>query len=121
MATKYLPGMDTPPGALTTPFDVADSFAQNRPIYDLSKMNAERAPYFARLDAQLNKDFEMHGLHMELYMGVNNILNRANFLSYVWLPDTNIAREISGMDVNPIFQFHQMPIFPNFGLRYIFR
>jgi TonB dependent receptor len=104
-----------------TQFDVANSFKQNRPIYDASKMNAARAPYFARLDAQLNKDFLVRGLHMELYMGVNNILNRANYLSYVWLPDTNIARETRGMDVEPIYQLHQMPIFPNFGLRYIFR
>ena len=100
-----------------TPFDIADSSAQNRPIYDLSKMNARRAPYFARLDAQLNKDFVMRGLHLELYMGVNNILNRANYLSYVWLPDTKIA----DAQINPVYQLHQMPIFPNFGLRYVFR
>jgi hypothetical protein len=80
-------------------------------------MNAERAPYFARLDAQLNKDFMMHKVHLELYMGANNILNRENFLSYVWLPDTKIA----GVDIDPVYQIHQMPIIPNFGLRYIFR
>jgi len=84
-------------------------------------MNSQRAPYFARLDAQLNKDFIMRGVHLELYIGVNNVLNRANFLSYVWLPDTNIARVAGGYNVYPIYQLHQMPIFPNFGLRYIFR
>jgi TonB-dependent Receptor Plug Domain len=100
-----------------TPFDVPDSFAQNRPIYDVSQMNARRAPYFARLDAQLNKDFNVRDLHLVLYLGVNNILNRSNFLSYVWLPDT----EIAGWDINPIAELRQMPIFPNFGLRYVFR
>lgn len=100
-----------------TPFDLPDSFAQNRPIYDLTKMNSPRAPYFARLDAQLNKDFLMRGLHMELYMGVNNILNRANYLSYVWLPDMKYVYA----DINPVYELYQMPIFPNFGLRYIFR
>ncbi len=104
-----------------TPFDMAHSLAQNRPIYDMSRMNAQRAPYFARLDAQLNKDFMMGNLHLELYVGVNNILNRANFLSYVWLPDTNIARSVGKWDVHPLYELHQMPIFPNFGLRYIFR
>ena len=100
-----------------TPFDLSNSSVQNRPIYDVSRMNAQRAPYYARLDAQLNKDFMMRGLHLELYMGVDNILNRANFLSYVWLPDTKIAES----DINPVYQLHQTPIFPNFGLRYIFR
>jgi len=100
-----------------TPFNHSESLAQNRPIYEVSRMNAERAPYFARLDAQLNKDFMMHQVHLELYMGANNILNRENFLSYVWLPDTKIA----GVDIDPVYQIHQMPIIPNFGLRYIFR
>jgi hypothetical protein len=100
-----------------TPFDLPDSSAQNRPIYDVSRMNAQRAPYFARLDVQINKDIMIRGLHLELYMGVNNLLNRENFLSYVWLPDTKIV----GVDINPVYQFHQMPLIPNFGLRYIFR
>ena len=100
-----------------TPFDLPDSTTQNRPIYDVSRTNAQRAPYFARVDAQLNKDFVMHGLHMELYMGVNNILNRANFLTYVWLPDRKNAK----VAINPVYELHQMPIFPNFGLRYVFR
>ena len=100
-----------------TPFDLPDSSAQNRPIYDLTRMNSPRAPYFARLDAQLNKDFVMRGLHMELYMGVNNILNRSNYLSYVWLPD----RKTANAEINPVYELYQMPIFPNFGLRYIFR
>src|SRR5260370_42198865 len=60
-----------------TPFDLPESFAQNRPIYDISQMNARRAPYFARLDAQLDKDLTMRGVHLELYMGVNNLLNRS--------------------------------------------
>lgn len=100
-----------------TPFDLPDSSAQNRPIYDVTRMNSPRAPYFARLDAQLNKDFVMRGLHMELYMGVNNILNRSNYLSYVWLPD----RKTAHAEINPVYELYQMPIFPNFGLRYIFR
>src|ERR1035441_5994237 len=69
-----------------TPFDLPDSLAQNRPIYDVSQMNALRAPHFGRLDVQLNKDTIVHGLHLELYLGVNNVLNRTNLLSYVWMP-----------------------------------
>jgi hypothetical protein len=101
-----------------TPYDLADSTAQDRPIYDVSQMNTPRAPYFARLDAQLNKDLVVHGLHLEIYAGVNNILDRKNFLSYVWLPRYQKACETA---LNPVDEIDQMPIFPNFGLRYIFR
>jgi hypothetical protein len=100
-----------------TPFDLSDSSAQNRAIYDVSRMNALRAPYFARFDAQLNKDFTKGGLHLQLYMGANNILNRANFMSYVWLPNA----WISSTYIDPVYEIHQMPIIPNFGLRYILR
>jgi len=100
-----------------TPFDLPDSIAQDRPIYDVSEMNALRAPYFARLDAQINKDAMVHRLHLEIYAGVNNILNRPNLLSYVWEPQYNPY----GTRHNPVGEIDQMPIFPNFGLRYIFR
>ena len=101
-----------------TPYDDADSTAQDRPIYDVSSMNIPRAPYFARLDAQLNKDAVVHGLHLEIYAGVNNILDRSNFLSYVWLPR---YKKDCKTALNPVDEINQMPIFPNFGLRYIFR
>jgi hypothetical protein len=100
-----------------TPFDLSHSIAQNRPIYDTSRMNSQRAPAFARWDIQLNKDFLLRGAHMELYLGANNILNRDNFLSYVWLSDTRIAK----VHIDPVFRLNQMPVFPNVGLRYIFR
>jgi hypothetical protein len=37
-------------------------------------MNSRRASAFARWDVQLNKDFLLRGIHMELYLGANNIL-----------------------------------------------
>jgi hypothetical protein len=55
-------------------------------------------------------------LHLEIYAGVNNILNRSNYLSYVWLP-----RYWTHTPSNKVDELYQMPIFPNFGLRYIFR
>jgi hypothetical protein len=101
-----------------TPYDLPDSLAQNRPIYDVSRMNALRVPYYARLDAQVDKDAVVHGLHLEIYMGVNNILDRQNFLSYTWMPR---VLPFGGNEYSPIDEMYQMPIFPNFGLRYIFR
>jgi len=80
-------------------------------------MNSQRAPAFARWDIQLNKDFLLRGAHLELYLGANNILNRRNFLSYVWLSDATVAQA----DIDPVFRLNQMPVFPNVGLRYVFR
>jgi hypothetical protein len=80
-------------------------------------MNAFRVPYYGRLDVQVNKDAMVRGLHMELYMGLNNLFNRSNFLSYVWMSRFE-ANEVPG---TPVGEIYQMPIFPNFGLRYIFR
>lgn len=99
-----------------TPFDLPDSLAQNRGVYDVARMNALRAPDYERLDVQLNKDILLHGIHMELYLGVNNVLDRSNFLGYVWL-----SRAMAARSLKPVYELHQMPIFPNFGLRYIFR
>lgn len=99
-----------------SPFNLSESQAQNRGVYDTARMNALRARDYARLDVQMNKDFLLRNVHMELYLGVNNILNRANFLGYVWLPRAKVYSW-----VNPVYEIDQMPIFPNFGLRYIFR
>jgi hypothetical protein len=100
-----------------TPFDLSDSLVQNRPIYDVSQMNALRAPFYGRLDAMISKDAIVRGLHMELYMGVNNVLNRSNFLSYVWMARFKVDKAPG----SPVGEIYQMPIFPNFGIRYIFR
>ena len=93
-----------------TPYDLSDSLAQNRPIYDVSRMNAVRGRYYSRLDAQIDKDIQMHGKHLVLYGGVENVLNRSNFLRNVWEPR---------QPQKPVAEEDQTPIFPNFGVRFI--
>ncbi len=100
-----------------TPFDFTDSLPQNRPIYEISEINALRAPYYSRLDGQFDKDIRMRGLHLELYGGAENILNHSNFLAYVWMP----REELNRHNKRPIKELDQMPIFPNFGIRLICR
>jgi hypothetical protein len=97
-----------------TPYDSA-SLLQNRPIYDLARVNAVRAPFYSRLDGQITKDVSIKGRHLELYGGVDNILNRSNFLTYAWMPLLNGHCPISGKEL------YQMPIFPNFGARLVYR
>ncbi len=99
-----------------TPFDLPDSTAQNRPIYAVSEMNAVRAPFYSRLDTQLNKGIAIRGTLLELYGGAENLLNRQNFLSYVWLP-----RFHSDSNALPVQELYQIPIFPTFGIRFIAR
>ena len=100
-----------------TPFDFTDSLPQNRPIYEVAEINALRAPFYSRLDGQFDKDIRMRGLHLQLYGGVENVLNRSNFLSYVWMP----REELNKHNKRPIKELDQIPIFPNFGIRLIGR
>jgi hypothetical protein len=100
-------------GRPVTPFDLTDSLLQNRPIYDVAHMNSERAPYYQRWDAQAIKDVVVHRRHLMIYAGVDNILNRSNFLAYVWMPRC----EPKDKERNPVSQVNQITIFPNFGLR----
>ncbi len=98
-----------------TPFNLPASLAQNRPIYDLSQVNTQRAPYYQRVDAQINRQITLYKQHLELYGGVDNILNRSNFLSYAWMPRWGI----NSSQRNPVTTLWQTPIFPNFGVRLI--
>jgi hypothetical protein len=99
-----------------TPFDLPDSAAQNRPIYAVSEMNAVRAPFYSRLDMQLNKGIAIRSTRLELYGGAENLLNRQNFLSYVWMP-----RIQSRPNAQPVEELYQIPIFPTFGIRLLAR
>jgi hypothetical protein len=103
-------------GRPITPFDLSDSLRQNRPIYDVTHMNSERAPYYQRWDAQTTKDLIFHHRHLMIYAGVDNILNRSNFLAYAWMPRDNGSKTRK-----PVALVNQIPIFPNFGLRLIVR
>jgi len=100
-----------------TPYDMPASLGQNRPIFDLTRVNSSRAPYYARLDGQLNKDVEIRGSRLEIYAGADNLLNRENFLTYAWMPICQVGYPLR----YPVKQLSQMPIFPNFGVRLILR
>jgi hypothetical protein len=96
-----------------TPYDLVDSTLQNRPIYDVTRMNQLRTPDYSRWDVQLNKDVLVRSFHLKIYCGVNNVLDRSNFLSYVWLP-----RE-QGRNETRYEEIDQAPIFPSGGIRLI--
>ena len=76
-----------------TPYLMAASEAQNRAIFDLSRINAERAPAYHRLDIRVDRRFEFAGWSLLVFADVLNVYNRENVQQYVWNPKTR-ARAI---------------------------
>jgi hypothetical protein len=108
-----------------TPFNVPLSEKQSRGIYDLTRINAERGPAYNRIDADVNRSFRIHRQMLDLHAGVENALDRQNFLGYAWMDNCAAPWKTCGMNVDavanvPETKVTQMPIFPSAGLRYSF-
>jgi len=92
-----------------TPYDQAVSTEQRRGVYDLTRVNAERAPDYGRVDIRVDRTFTVSGQPLNLFFGVQNVTNRRNFASYSWNRRTNTE------------QFgEQQGIFPILGLDWRF-
>ena len=92
-----------------TPFDVALSTAQRRGIYDLARVNAERAPAYFRLDLRVDRSFGAPSNPVVVFAGVQNVTNRTNFAQSTWNRRVN-APELS----------EQIGVFPILGLEWRF-
>lgn len=103
-----------------TPFLLAASAAQNRPIYDLSQVNARRGPYYSRLDFLMKRNLVLNGKILTLYGGLQNALDRQNFLTYAWRPRVDYNGSCTRSPEACISTESQMGIFPNFGARFRF-
>ena len=92
-----------------TPYDQAVSAAQRRGVYDLTRVNAERAPDYGRVDIRVDRTLTAGGRPLNLFVGVQNLTNRRNFASYSWNRRSNTQ------------QFgEQQGIFPVVGLDWRF-
>ena len=103
-----------------TPFDVTDSLAQSRGIYDLTRINALRGPLYNRLDLELERRFRVPRGVFEVHAGAENILNRGNLMGYVWLDDCKVSWGCGNSSGLPIAKADQMGRYPVFSLRYDF-
>lgn len=110
-----------------TPFNIPLSEAQHRGIYNLSQINGVRAPAYNRLDFALNRDLHMGNRLLNIHIGVENALNRRNFLGYVWLdscPYKSTTTTCGGQQLAvqgvPELMVYQMHIFPDAAVRYDF-
>ena len=92
-----------------TPYDEAVSTAERRGVYDLSRVNMERAPDYARIDMRVDRTLTLRGQPLNIFFGAQNVTNRRNFGGYSWNGRTNAV------------QFgEQQGIFPILGLDYKF-
>ncbi len=85
-----------------TPYDPAVSTAQRRGVYDLTRVNAERAPDYARVDIRVDRTLTAAGRRLTLFAGVQNVTNRRNFASYSWNRRTNVQQFGEQQGVFPI-------------------
>lgn len=102
-----------------TPYLLGPSLVQDRGIYDVSQLNADRGPLYSRLDFQVDRIVRVRGRDVYLYAGLNNALDRDNFEGYAWEPRC-VAIAGCAAQNGPFTAVSQMPIYPNFGVRYAF-
>ena len=85
-----------------TPYDQAVSTAQRRGVYDLTRVNAERAPDYGRVDIRVDRTFTVGGQPLNVFVGVQNVTNRRNFASYAWNGRTNTQQVGEQQGIFPI-------------------
>lgn len=103
-----------------TPFDLTDSNAQHRGIYDLTRINALRGPLYNRLDLELERSFHAARGIFDIHAGAENILNRGNLMGYVWLDNCGQGQACANSSGEPITKADQMGRYPVISLRYEF-
>jgi hypothetical protein len=86
-----------------TPPLLAESFAQNRWIEDLARVNAARLPDYHRLDLRADRMFLLGRTNLALYMEVQNVYNRENVAAYGWNPKTRQPNTDKQLGLLPVF------------------
>jgi len=103
-----------------TPFQLVESTEQHRPIYDLTEINALRASAYSRLDFQAGRIFHFGETQLIAYGGLENALDRQNFLGYAWMPRIGAMFDCLTRADHCQQEQYQMGLFPNFGARVVF-
>jgi hypothetical protein len=85
-----------------TPYDPTLSQEQDRGVFDLSRVNALRAPSYQRLDFRIDRFLRWHGQQIDVYGGLQNAFNRQNFLAYQWDYRVNQPKELYELKLFPI-------------------
>ena len=88
-----------------TPYDQAVSTVQRRGVYDLTRVNAERAPDYGRVDIRVDRTVTVGGQPLNVFLGVQNVTNRRNFAGYSWNRRTNSQQFGEQQGIFPILGF----------------
>ena len=67
-----------------TPFDSLASALSYRGVFDMSQYQQGRMPYYLRVDARIDKEFDFGWSKLALYFEVQNLFNRRNVWQYLW-------------------------------------
>ena len=94
-----------------TPDNLSLSQSQNRDVYDLSRINAERAAVYSRLDFRLEQSHPIGRGVFVWHVGLENALGTSNFYSNEWRPRAGGAGVLAQ---------DQMPRFPDGGFNLSF-
>ena len=85
-----------------TPYDEVTSAAQQRGVYDLSRVNDVRAPFYFRADLRVDRTFTVAGSPLLVFAGAQNITNRTNFTQLVWNRGTSSVDQSDGQGIFPL-------------------
>ena len=107
-------------GKVYTPDNMQLSSAQNRDVYDLTKVNGDRSSAYARLDFRVEQAHKLGVGVLTWHAGLQNAFDRKNFYAYMWQPHLTAASAAKrGIPYGPSEQ-DQMPLTPDGGVKYSF-
>ena len=110
LATRYSAASGRP----YTPDNMTLSAAQNRDVYDLSRINLARSAVYGRLDFRIEQQVHTRKGQLSWNVGLLNALNQKNFYAYQW------QQRAAELNVFATAEQDQMPRFPEGSVKYIF-
>jgi len=93
---KYLSGRPY------TPFDETLSREQGRGIFDLTRVDALRAPAYMRLDLRVDRTWTVRDKPLTVFFGAQNVTNRQNLLIHTWNRITNEPTSVNQQGLFPV-------------------
>lgn len=94
-----------------TPDNLALSIAQDRDVYDLTRINSMRSAAYSRLDFRVEHTSLLYRGALTWHVGLENALGTTNFYSNAWRPRCPKCG---------VLEQDQMPRFPDGGIRMVF-
>ncbi len=76
-------------GRPLSPLNLGASTSQNRLVFDVTRLNSERTPAYARLDVRVDRRFAIRGSWLSTYFEIQNVTNRENRSVQQWNAKTN--------------------------------